>query len=156
MVFDIGAGLYWRLEERGLLFGWSDPDETPGEARRIDWDFYDAMRARLGAFVPVTVGLGLRRIWVATIDYTPDHLPIIGPGLDADGRPVAGLTIASPGGHGMMWGPAVARVAADLAIRGERDLVDVTDLGLDRFDADGRSRLAADPIALPFPVAAED
>jgi len=24
-------------------------------------------------------------------------------------------------------------------------------LGLDRFDADGRSRLAADPIALPFP-----
>jgi sarcosine oxidase subunit beta len=156
MVFDIGAGLYWRLEERGLLFGWSDPDETPGEARRIDWDFYDAMRARLGAFVPVTVGLGLRRIWVATIDYTPDHLPIIGPGLDADGRPVAGLTIASPGGHGMMWGPAVARVAADLAIRGETDLVDVTDLGLDRFDADGRSRLAADPIALPFPVAAED
>jgi len=156
MVFDIGAGLYWRLEERGLLFGWSDPDEAPGEARQIDWDFYDAMRARLGAFVPITIGLGLRPIWVATIDYTPDHLPIIGPGLDADGRPVAGLTIASPGGHGMMWGPAVARVAADLAIRGETDLVDVTDLGLDRFDADGRSRLAADPIALPFPVAAED
>ncbi len=24
-------------------------------------------------------------------------------------------------------------------------------LGLDRFDASGRSRLAADPIALPFP-----
>jgi sarcosine oxidase subunit beta len=56
----------------------------------------------------------------------------------------------------MMWGPAVARVAADLAIRGQTDLVDVTGLGLDRFDADGRSRLAADPIALPFPVAAED
>jgi sarcosine oxidase subunit beta len=30
--------------------------------------------------------------------------------------------------------------------------VDVTDLGLDRFDAAGRSRLATDPIALPFPV----
>ena len=30
MVFDIGAGLYWRLEERGLLFGWSDPDEIAG------------------------------------------------------------------------------------------------------------------------------
>jgi hypothetical protein len=25
------------------------------------------------------------------------------------------------------------------------------ELGLDRFDAEGRSRLAADPIALPFP-----
>ena len=42
MVFDIGAGLYWRLEEGGLLFGWSDPDEAPGEARSIDWAACDA------------------------------------------------------------------------------------------------------------------
>ncbi len=137
MVFDIGAGLYWRLEERGLLFGWSDPDERPGEARRIDWTFYDAMRARLGGLVPVTTDLGLRKIWVATIDYTPDHLPILGPGLDADGRPIEGLTVASAGGHGMMWGPGVARVAADLVTRGATDVIDVSDLGLDRFDAAG-------------------
>ena len=32
-------------------------------------------------------------------------------------------------------------------------MTDVSVLGLDRFDADGRSRLAADPIALPFPSA---
>ena len=54
----------------------------------------------------------------------------------------------------MMWGPGVARVAADLVQRGRTDLVDATDLGLDRFDEHGRSRLATDPIALPFPVAA--
>ena len=106
MVFDIGAGLYWRLEEGGLLVGWSDPDEAPGEARSIDWAFYDAMRARLAGLVPVTAGLGLRRIWVATIDYTPDHLPILGPALDADGAPIEGVTVASAGGHGMMWGRA--------------------------------------------------
>ena len=152
MVFDIGAGLYWRLEEGGLLFGWSDPDDEPGEARRIDWAFYERMRERLAGFVPVTRELGLRRIWAATIDYTPDHLPILGPALDAGGSAIEGVTVASPGGHGMMWGPGVARVAADLAVHGRTDLVDVTDLGLDRFDADGRSRLAADPIALPFPV----
>ena len=29
MVFDIGAGLYWRLEEGGLLIGWSDPNDRP-------------------------------------------------------------------------------------------------------------------------------
>ena len=154
MVFDIGAGLYWRLEEGGLLVGWSDPDEAPGEARSIDWAFYDAMRARLAGLVPVSAGLGLRRIWVATIDYTPDHLPIIGPALDRDGTPIEGATLASAGGHGMMWGPGVARVAADLAVTGRTEVLDVTDLGLDRFDADGRSRLAPDPIALPFPVAA--
>ena len=51
----------------------------------------------------------------------------------------------------MMWGPGVAKVAADLAVTGTTDVVDVTDLGLTRFDADGRSSLAADPIALPFP-----
>ena len=33
MVFDLARGLYWRLEEDGLLFGMSNPDELPGEAR---------------------------------------------------------------------------------------------------------------------------
>jgi sarcosine oxidase subunit beta len=155
MVFDIGDGLYWRLEEGGLLFGWSDPDERPGEARAIDWVAYDRARARLADFVPVTRELRLRRIWAATIDYTPDHLPIIGPALTPDGDLIEGVTVASAGGHGMMWGPGVARVAADLVVRGQTDLIDITDLGLDRFDADGRSRLASDPIALPFPVSAE-
>jgi sarcosine oxidase subunit beta len=156
MVFDIGAGLYWRLEEGGLLFGWSDPDEVPGEARAIDWDAYERTREQLARFVPLTRGLGLRRIWAATIDYTPDHLPILGPGLTPDGVLIDGLTVASAGGHGMMWGPGVARVAADLALRGTTQLIDIGDLGLDRFDADGRSRLASDPIALPFPVSADD
>jgi sarcosine oxidase subunit beta len=66
------------------------------------------------------------------------------------------VTVASAGGHGMMWGPAVARVAADLASHGRTDVVDVTDLGLDRFDEAGRSRLATDPIALPFPIDANE
>jgi len=156
MVFDIGQGLYWRLEEGGLLFGWSDPDEAPGEARSINWAMYDEARARLAGFVPLTRDLGLRKIWAATIDYTPDHLPILGPGLGDDRAPIGGVTVASAGGHGMMWGPGVARVAADLAIRGRTGVVDVTDLGLERFDDQGRSRLATDPIALPFPESAGD
>ena len=156
MVFDLAAGLYWRLEEGGLLFGWSDPDEEPGEARRIDWAAYERYRAQLARFVPLTRDLGLRRIWAATIDYTPDHLPILGPAVRPDGARIDGVTVASAGGHGMMWGPAVARVAADLAVHGQTSLIDVTDFGLDRFDADGRSRLAADPIALPFPLDAGD
>jgi sarcosine oxidase subunit beta len=55
----------------------------------------------------------------------------------------------------MMWGPAVAKIAADLALDGRTDVAEVGDLGLDRFDEHGRSRLATDPIALPFPVAVE-
>lgn len=155
MVFDIAAGLYWRLEEGGLLFGWSDPDEGPGEARAVDWAVYERYRERLASYVPVTRGLGLRKIWAATIDYTPDHAPIIGPAVRPDGSPLGGVTVAAAGGHGMMWGPGIARAAADLAIHGRTDVLDVTDLGLDRFDAQGRSRLAIDPVTLPYPVAAD-
>ena len=156
MVFDLGAGLYWRLEEGGLLFGWSDPDETPGEARSIDMAALERTRDLLAGFVPVTRSLGIRRIWAATIDYTPDHLPILGPGITPAGARIEGLTVASAGGHGMMWGPAVARVAADLALTGRTDVTDVSELGLDRFDEQGRSRLATDPIALPFPLSADE
>ena len=156
MVFDLARGLYWRLEEGGLLFGMSNPVEAPGPARQIDWPYLRRMRRRLDALVPVAQGLGLRRAWAATIDFTPDHLPILGPAITPAGDRIDGLWIASPGGHGMMWGPGVSRVAADLLAGGRTELIDVTDLGLDRFDADGRSRHASDPIALPFPVSTGD
>src|SRR6185312_9242160 len=81
MGFDIAAGLYWRLEEGGLLFGMSNPDEPPGPARQIDWPYMAAMRKRLARFLPVTASLELRKAWAATIDYTPDHQPILGPAL---------------------------------------------------------------------------
>lgn len=56
----------------------------------------------------------------------------------------------------MMWGPAVARIVADLTLDGRSAVLDVSDLGLARFDRDGRSRLAPDPIALPFPERSND
>jgi sarcosine oxidase, subunit beta len=156
MGFDLSAGLYWRLEEGGLLFGMSNPDEPPGPAREVDWPYMETMRERLAGFLPVTRNLGLRKVWAATIDYTPDHQPILGPALTAGGDRIEGATVASPGGHGMMWGPAVAMIAAELALVGRTALADVGDLGLDRFDSEGRSRIATDPIALPFPTIAAD
>lgn len=155
MVFDIGRGLYWRLEEGGLLWGMSNPREMPGPAREIDWRHLDAMRRRLARLVPVTRGLGIRKVWAATIEYSPDHLPIIGPAVTPDGETIEGVTIATAVGHGMMWGPAVARIAADLALEGRTGVTDVSDFGLDRFDAQGRSRFY-DPVALPFPVSFDD
>jgi sarcosine oxidase subunit beta len=146
MVFDLAEGLYWRPEEGGLLFGMSNPDEPPSENREVDEEYLARMRARLAALVPVTAGLGLRRVWAATIDYTPDHMPIIGrvPGLE-------NVTVAGAAGAGMMWGPGLARATADVALTGSSDVLDTSELGLDRFDEAGRSRLATDPVALPFP-----
>ena len=73
MVFDLAAGLYWRLEEGGLLFGWSDPDDA---ARRGPGGRLGRLRA-----VPRTTRrfrADHPRPWPAphlgaTIDYTPDH-----------------------------------------------------------------------------------
>lgn len=151
MVFDVGAGLYWRIEEGGLLWGMSNPAERPGPALTIDWPYLRKMQRRLNRFVPATRGLGIRKAWAATIDYTPDHFPILGPALTADGEVLDGTVVAAAGGHGMMWGPAIARAAADLSVKGRTNVVDVSGLGLDRFDDRGRSK-SYDPIALPFPV----
>jgi len=151
MVFDITSGIYWRPGEAGgLLWGMSNPDEPPGVAADFDEIYYQKARDRIEELLPGVKGLGLRRTWAATIDYTPDHLPILGPLLTDDG-PVEGTVVASPAGHGMMWGPAVAEVAADLTTKGTCDWLDLTDLGLDRFDAEGNSRVAPEPISLPFP-----
>ena len=87
-------------------------------------------RARLADFVPITRDLGLRRIWAATIDYTPDHLPILGPALTADG-------VADRRRHGRLAGrprddvgtgrrPRRRRPRAHAA---GRTSIDVTDLG---------------------------
>lgn len=151
MVFDITSGIYWRPGEAGgLLWGMSNPDEPPGVAADFDEIYYQKARDRIEELLPGVKGLGLRRTWAATIDYTPDHLPILGPLLTDDGA-VEGTVVASPAGHGMMWGPAVAEVAADLTTKGTCDWLDLTDLGLDRFDAEGNSRVAPEPISLPFP-----
>jgi sarcosine oxidase subunit beta len=152
MVFDVPSGIYWRPDgEGGLWWGMSNPEEPPGTAVDFDWAYFEIMRKRMALLLPATDDLGLKRVWAATIDFTPDHLPILGPLIAPEG-PVAGTTVAAAGGHGMMWGPGVARAAADLALTGTSDVVDTTELGLDRFDEQGRSRLAPDPIALPFPT----
>ncbi len=155
MVFDMGAGLYWRLEEGGLLWGMSNPKETLGEARTLDWAYLRRMQRRLAKLVPVTATLGIRKAWAATIEYTPDHLPLLGPLVTRDGREVDGASVACACGHGMMWGPAVARCAADLALEGRTDVVDAADFRMDRFDERGRSPFV-DPVALPFPISVED
>ena len=152
MAFDIGAGIYWRPEEGGFLWGMSNPAEEPGPGRAIDWAYLKKMERRLNRLVPATKDLGIKKVWSATIEYTPDHLPLLGPLVRRDGIEVEGVTIASACGHGMMWGPAVSRIATDLALTGRTDVVErPEDFRMDRFDEHGNPPYV-DPVALPFPV----
>ena len=103
---------------------------------------------------PATEQLGIKKAWAATIEYTPDHLPLLGPLVQRDGAEVRGATVASACGHGMMWGPAVSRIATDLALDGVTDVVErAADFRMDRFDADGNPPFV-DPVALRHAVAA--
>ncbi|MEZ0234924.1 MAG: NAD(P)/FAD-dependent oxidoreductase [Actinomycetota bacterium] len=156
MAFDIAKGIYWRPEEGGFLWGMSNPAEEPGPGRSIDWPYLRAMERRLNRLMPATRGLGIKKAWAATIEYTPDHLPLTGPLVLRDGTEVEGAGIASACGHGMMWGPAVSRIAADLLLEGRTGVVEHADhFRMDRFDEEGRSPFV-DPVALPFPVAVDE
>ncbi|MDT5391863.1 MAG: hypothetical protein QOE04_5504, partial [Mycobacterium sp.] len=80
MAFDVTSGIYWRPGEAGgVLWGMSNPAEPPGTAVDFDVSYYRKARDRIEELFPAVRGLGLRRSWAATIDYTPDHLPILGP-----------------------------------------------------------------------------
>ena len=71
MVFDVASGIYWRPGEYGgLLWGMSNPDEKPGVAVDFDTVYYLKARDRIEELFPAVAGLGLRRAWAATIDYT--------------------------------------------------------------------------------------
>jgi glycine/D-amino acid oxidase-like deaminating enzyme len=156
MAFDIGAGIYWRPEEGGFLWGMSNPEEAPGPGRAIDWRYLRKMERRLDRLVPAARGLGMKKVWAATIEYTPDHVPLAGPLVLRDGTEVDGASIACACGHGMMWGPAVARIATDLMLEGHTSVVEhADDLRMDRFDERGGSPFV-DPVALPFPVQVDE
>jgi sarcosine oxidase subunit beta len=114
------------------------------------------MERRLRHLLPVTRNLGIKKAWAATIEYTPDHFPLTGPLVLRDGTEVAGASIACACGHGMMWGPAVSRIAVDLALDGSTDVVEAADaFRMDRFDEHGTPP-SVDPVALPFPVQVDD
>ncbi len=156
MAFDLASGIYWRPEDGGLMWGMSNPNEVPGPAREVDWDYVHLMERKLNRVVPITKKLGIRKAWAATIEYTPDHLPLLGPVVLRDGSELEGATVATANGHGMMWGPAVGRIAADLSLTGRTRVVKHVDhFRMDRFDEHGNSPFT-DPIALPFPVAVDD
>ena len=156
MAFDIGAGIYWRPEEGGLLWGMSNPDEEPGPGRSIDWPYLRRMERRLHRLVPVTRTLGIKKAWAATIEYTPGPFPAHRSAGAARRHGGGRRSIASACGHGMMWGPAVSRIAVDLALDGTTDVVEAAEaFRMDRFDEHGTPP-SVDPVALPFPVHVDD
>jgi len=148
LVFNVGKGYYWRPEEQGVLLGMSNPvDEADTSGRYqigFDWDYYEGLRGDWESAHPALAGLPVSRAWAASIDYTPDHLPIID-------EPVEGFYVLAAGGHGMMWGPALGEKMAALISEGSVGDLPREDVELARFSREKDPGRVEDAIALPFP-----
>jgi sarcosine oxidase, subunit beta len=145
LMFNLAKGYYVRPEEQGALLGMSNPNDRSDDSGRYQLDFdlhyYNQLRPQWEAEFPALKGLPLSRSWAASIDYTPDHLPVID-------RPQEGFYVVAAGGHGMMWGPALGEKTAELISEGKVSELSPADIELARFSRPGST---TDSIALPFP-----
>src|ERR687894_766534 len=148
LVFNVGKGYYWRPEEQGVLLGMGNPvDEADTSGRyqiSFDWAYYEETRPDWEGAFPALKGLPISRAWAASIDYTPDHLPIIDELME-------GFYVLAAGGHGVMWGPALGEKMAGLISEGALSGVAKEDVELARFSREKDTGKAEDMIALTFP-----
>ncbi|MCX7623985.1 MAG: FAD-binding oxidoreductase [Thermomicrobium sp.] len=146
MLFVLAKGYYLRPDEHGVVVGMSNPEEQPDPTERFllefDWDYFERLKPDWEAAVPALRGLAIGRSWTGSIDYTPDHLPIID-------EPRHGFYVLAAGGHGMMWGPALGLKMAELILDERVSELPAEEIRLDRFREPGKVR---DAIALPFPT----
>jgi glycine/D-amino acid oxidase-like deaminating enzyme len=135
MVIDMSTGFHFRREGKGILLAWNDPEETPGFKTDFDESFVEKILTRAASRVPVLAEAGVnpRRAWAGLYEMTPDHHAIIGPASNVEGL----YFVNGFSGHGVMHSPASGKIGADLILHGRSDLVDATQLSVDRF-ATGR------------------
>ncbi|GLZ29545.1 FAD-dependent oxidoreductase [Lentzea sp. NBRC 105346] len=128
---DFASTFYFHREGRGLLFGMSDPEETPG----FKLDVSDAWMPRLTAAIekraPSLLDVGVRTGWAGLYEVSPDHNAIIG-----ESRGVSRFLYATGfSGHGFLQGPAVGEIIRDLYLE-RAPMFDVSSLDVTRFAAD--------------------
>jgi sarcosine oxidase subunit beta len=131
MVIDMSTGFHFRREGKGILLAWNDPKETPGFKTDFDTTFVEKILTHAASRVPVLAEAGVnpRRAWAGLYEMTPDHHAIIGPAPNVEGL----YFVNGFSGHGVMHSPASGKVAADLVLKGQSDLIDAKQLGVERF-----------------------
>ncbi|HYR74500.1 MAG TPA: FAD-dependent oxidoreductase [Pyrinomonadaceae bacterium] len=132
MVIDMSTGFHFRREGKGILLAWNDPEETPGFKTDFDSSFVEKILTHAASRVPVLAEAEVnpRRAWAGLYEMTPDHHAIIGPAPNVEGL----YFVNGFSGHGVMHSPASGRITADLILQGHSDLIDTTQLSVERFE----------------------
>jgi sarcosine oxidase subunit beta len=131
LVIDAASTFYVHREGAGVLMGMGSPDErasfdlTPNETFVSEQLLPTALRV----FPPLEAA-SIEHSWVGLYEMTPDRHPILGP---APG--VEGIFLANGfSGHGFQHAPVIGKLLAEMIVDGEATTVDVSSLGLERFE----------------------
>lgn len=133
MVIDMSTGFHFRREGKGILLAWNDPEEMAGFKVDFDGTFVEKILTHAASRVPALAEAEVnpRRAWAGLYEMTPDHHAIIGPAPNVEGL----YFVNGFSGHGVMHSPASGRITADLIVHGHADLIDASQLSVQRFKA---------------------
>jgi glycine cleavage system aminomethyltransferase T/glycine/D-amino acid oxidase-like deaminating enzyme len=138
---DPGAYGYYREEGGGLMVGLFEPVCAPWRVEGIpadfsfgelppDWERMTPFLERAMSRVPITAGVGMKRLFCGPESFTPDLRPIVGEAPELRGYFVA----AGLNSIGVLTGGGLGRVLAHWIVTGHAD-VDVTGFNIDRLHA---------------------
>lgn len=130
LVIDSGTSFYFHREGPGVLMGMGSPDEVPSFDTSPDRAFIEGplLETAVRVFPPLERA-GIARTWAGLYEMTPDRHPIIG-GVEG----LEGLLLANGfSGHGFQHAPVVGLLIAEIATTGVASTVDISSLGLSRF-----------------------
>lgn len=130
LVIDAATSYYFHKEGEGVLTGMGGRDERPSFSTDVDLRFIEEelLPTAVRVFPPIEQA-GLANMWAGLYEMTPDRHPIIGE------SPVGGLFLANGfSGHGFQHAPVVGKLITELIVDGRTRTVDISSLGLDRFE----------------------
>jgi sarcosine oxidase subunit beta len=132
---DGDEGVHFRPERGGAAvagghFSPADPEVDPDRFRTSTSMEWAATVIEKAADVAEYFGPETRvqRGWAGVYAVTPDHHPIIEETLPGF------VNAVGFSGHGFMQSPATGKLVAEIVVDGAPSLVDVSDLGADRFE----------------------
>jgi sarcosine oxidase subunit beta len=131
LVIDAETTFYFHREGAGVLMGMGGATEVASFDTTPDEGFIaeELLPTSVRIFPPVEEA-AIEHTWVGLYEMTPDRHPIIG---QAPG--VAGFYLANGfSGHGFQHAPVVGKLLAELIVEGAARTVDISSIGLERFE----------------------
>ena len=130
LVIDAATSYYFHKEGDGVLMGMGGREERPSFDLSVDHRLIEEelLPTAVRVFPPIERA-GIANTWAGLYEMTPDRHPIIGE------APIRGLFLANGfSGHGFQHAPIVGKLVAELIVEGAARTVDISSLGLDRFE----------------------